>query len=90
MVRNGHTFLKRFKPGLVRRIQIARDRAGITRPLTLYGIRHSYITRALERGWSAEQVAALVGNSAAVIARTYSHVGANHDLMRKIADSLAG
>ncbi len=78
------------RAGLVKRVQLARVRAGIDRPLTLYGLRHSYITRALERGFSAEQVAALVGNSAAVIARNYSHVGANHDLMRKIADSMAG
>lgn len=78
------------RPGLVKRLALARARAGITRPISAYGLRHSYITRALEKGFSAEQVAALVGNSAAVIARVYSHVGANHDLMRRIADSLAG
>jgi integrase len=77
------------RAGLGRRVWIARKRAGIDRPLSAYGLRHSYITRALERGWAAEQVAGLVGNSAAIISRVYSHVGANHDLMRKIADSMS-
>ncbi len=68
----------------------ARDRAGVRVGVHLYGIRHSFITRALERGFTADQVAALVGNSAAVIRKSYSHVGANHDLMKKIASAVAG
>ena len=72
------------------RMVSARERAGITRNVFLYGLRHGFATRALERGFTAEQVAALIGNSATVVNAHYGHVGANHELMRKIAESVAG
>lgn len=74
---------------LVQRMHNARKRAGVTRPLCCYGLRHTFITRALERGFSSEQVAALVGNSAAVIEKHYSHVGRNRELMAKMAELIA-
>lgn len=75
---------------LMRRMVLARRRAGIKKPLTLYGLRHTAITRALSKGFSPAQVAALVGNSAAIIERFYGHVGSNVDLMKQMAAAIAG
>jgi integrase len=67
------------------RVIAARERAGITRPVTAYGLRHGWCTRALETGLSNEQVAALVGNSAAMIEKHYSHIDANAQLLKELA-----
>ena len=72
------------------RVRRAVERAGITRPLTLYGLRHWYITRALSKGFSGDQVAALVGNSPQVIHKHYSHVGRDAALMAEMAARVAG
>jgi integrase len=72
------------------RVIHARERAGVTRPVTAYGLRHWYATRALEGGMSNEQVAALIGNSAAMIEKHYGHIAANAKLMAELAARVAG
>lgn len=67
----------------------ARDRAGVERPITAYGLRHSWATRALEGGASNEQVAAALGNSAAMIEQHYGHLGANAKVIRELAERVA-
>jgi integrase len=72
------------------RVKRTRERAGIARGLTLYGLRHWYACRALEKGISAEQTAALMGNSPQMILRHYSHIGDNANFLRGIAEKVAG
>jgi len=72
------------------RVIHARERAGVTRAVTAYGLRHWYATRALEGGASNEQVAALIGNSAAMIAKHYGHLDANAAAMKALANRIAG
>lgn len=72
------------------RVIHARERAGVSRAVTAYGLRHWYCTRALEGGASNEQVAALVGNSAAMVERHYGHLAANAKLMAELASRIAG
>ena len=55
-----------------------------------YGERHGFITRGLAKGVSADQLAALVGNSAEVIRRNYSHIGADATLLRGLAERVVG
>jgi len=71
------------------RLRRARQRAGVKRIVTAYGLRHWYCTRALESGLSNEQVAALVGNSAAMIEKHYGHLSANARLMRQLAEQVS-
>lgn len=90
----GHLFRnKQGKPfrtiSLCVRLELARARAFVERPVTLYGLRHGFITRALEAGYTADVVAALVGNSPQMISRVYSHVGANAALMRTITEKVS-
>lgn len=80
-----------FRPNTLHvRVKRAVERAGITRPLTLYGLRHWFITRSLAKGFSGDQVAAFVGNSPQVIHKHYSHVGRDAALMAEIAARVAG
>lgn len=63
----------------------------IGRPVTAYGYRHSYATRALAAGIPDAHVAALMGHtSTAMVHRHYSHIGANARLLREISEKLAG
>jgi integrase/recombinase XerD len=89
--REGHLFRQDdggpFTAGsLTRRMILCRERAGVSRPVTLYGLRHGFICRALEGGASSEQVAALVGNSPAVITSNYNHISQNAAFMRDLAE----
>jgi len=63
--------------------QAARDKAGVPGACA-YAIRHTWITRMLERGVGAATVAALAGNSPAIVLRVYSHVADNEDRLRAI------
>lgn len=47
-----------------------------------YSFRHGFVTDALERGLTASEVAALVGNSAEVIEKTYDHLRQRQPAMR--------
>ncbi len=71
-----------------RRLALARERAGVKRPVTAYGLRHSFCTRALATGASNAQVAALVGNSEAMIAKHYSHIDADAQLLKLLAERI--
>lgn len=74
---------------LSQRMMHCRERAGVGRPLMLYGLRHGFCTRALESGASNEQVAALVGNTPGVIQQHYGHLTASTGLMKEIAERAA-
>lgn len=91
----GHLFRtetdRPFKPNTLHvRVRRTCERAGIERGLTLYGLRHWYCTRALAKGNSADLVAALVGNSAQVLRKSYSHIGQDAALLKGIAERVAG
>jgi site-specific recombinase XerD len=51
-----------------------------------YSLRHGFVTDALERGLTSSEVAALVGNSAAVIEKTYDHLSRRQPAMRSALD----
>jgi integrase len=55
--------------------------------LTPYSYRHTFATRWLEAGRSIDDLAALLGNTPAVIRRHYAHLCDNLDRMRQLADS---
>jgi integrase len=63
---------------------------GLVRTGTVYALRHSCVTRMLESGVSETDVAALLGTSTTMIARTYSHVSANLTRLRGLVDRMAG
>ena len=63
----------------------------IGRPVHAYGYRHAFATRALAKGISDAQVAALMGHkSTAMVHRHYSHIAADARLLREISEKLAG
>lgn len=55
--------------------------AGLASDLSLYSIRHSWITRALVAGVSPAAVAALAGNSVAMVSQVYNHVNDQHTFL---------
>lgn len=61
------------------------DRAGVP-GLCCYVIRHTWITRLLEKGVGVATVAALAGNSPAIMLRTYAHVAENEEFLRSHLD----
>lgn len=63
---------------------------GLVKAGTIYALRHSCVTRMLESGVSETDVAALLGTSTAMIAKTYSHVSANLSRLRGLVDRIAG
>jgi integrase len=90
----GHLFLnEESRPftglSVSRRLALCRERAGVTRPITAYGLRHWYCTRALAQGASNAQVAALVGNSEAMIAKHYAHLDADARLLKELAERVS-
>jgi integrase len=74
---------------ITHRIASCRDRAGVKRPLHAYGLRHSYICKALKCNLSADAVAALVGNSAQIIRSNYSHIGQDAAFLKELVDKVA-
>lgn len=60
-----------------------RARTGI-KNLCAYSFRHSYITRLLERGVDPATVAAISGNSTAMVLEWYNHVGSNEGRLLSI------
>ena len=52
---------------------------------TAYAYRHTYATRALEQGVSTADLAEILGTSAEVIARNYSHPDKSKMRLAKIA-----
>jgi integrase len=89
----GKLFLNRRKKAytlnrLHRRFQQLR-RALNVENLNPYSYRHSFITSALNSGLPPVKVARLVGNSPEQITKTYSHVDALKDEMRRDAETLS-
>lgn len=90
----GHLFLNEESApftglSLSRRCALCRERAGVKRPITLYGLRHTYATKALALGASNAQVAALVGNSEAMITKHYAHIDADAKLLKELAERVS-
>lgn len=74
---------------LVGRMIRVQDRLGVR--VTLYHYRHTFITRALERGIPDTHVAALVGHrDTSMIHGVYGHVSANGRLLREQAERASG
>jgi site-specific recombinase XerD len=72
-----------------RRLHFCTERLCIPRG-TIYAVRHSVITEALERGLSANVVAELVGNSAITITRNYDHLHTKRQAMLEAAKKAVG
>lgn len=90
----GHLFLnEESRPftglSLSRRTELCRQRAGIERPLHLYGLRHTYATKALREGLSSAQVAALIGNTEAMIVKHYGHLTSDAVLLKELAEKVS-
>ena len=89
----GKLFLNRRKKAytlnrLHRRFQQLRKALRVEH-LNPYSYRHSFITAALNSGLPPVKVARLVGNSPEQITKTYSHVDALKEEMRRDAETLA-
>lgn len=69
------------------RIEAARDGIPVSKEFTLYKLRHASITAKIQEGMNINDVAALSGNSAKVIERTYLHVQLKH--LRGVIDGAA-
>lgn len=82
----GRAFTMQAVNGRWRRLRLA----GVVSAPTVYAVRHTYITRALEAGVPAAHVAAACGTSIQMIERTYSHVGQNMSLLRSVVDRVSG
>lgn len=61
-------------------------RAGLEGRFMAYSCRHSRATTLLEAGLSDGDVAAIIGNTPAQVARTYSHVAARVNRLRDLAN----
>ena len=61
-------------------------RAGLGGRFTPYSCRHTRATVLLEQGMSAGDVAAILGNTPAIIHRNYSHVSANTDRLLNLME----
>ena len=59
-------------------------RAGLKGRFTAYSCRHTRATALLEQGHSDTDVAAILGNTPAVIHKNYSHVAAKVDRLREL------
>lgn len=70
-----------------RRIRTLRRKIGLPRTFVLYSYRHTYATAWLKAGRSIDDLAALLGNTPAVIRRNYSHLCDDRERLRKIAEA---
>lgn len=77
------------RPLTIKHIRVAflalRRRIGVAK-LTAYSYRHTFATRWLENAGSIDDLAALMGSSAAVIRKHYAHLMDNVDRMGALAD----
>ncbi len=65
----------------------ALERAGITRRLRPYDMRHAFVTQALEQGADIKALAEIVGSRPETLMRTYQHV--SHELRRQTVSKIA-
>jgi integrase len=57
--------------------------------VSAYSYRHTFITRALQSGITAAQVAELVGTSVGMISRNYGHLESKPSVMREVLSRIA-
>lgn len=73
------------------RFRRARDRAKVRPAITLYSLRHTFATRALESGLTDHDVAALLGHTSThTLHKTYSHITSNAKRLKKLAAKVGG
>jgi integrase len=84
--RNGFKFSG---PNTVQRMRRLERVCAIPR-FSLYSVRHSFITEALERGLSSDIIAELVGNTSKTISRYYSHLDQKKNSLRAAAKAAIG
>lgn len=70
-----------------RQFDRAKEKSGINPRLVPYSTRHTFITRALVRGWSAGKVAAFCGTSEEEIRKHYGHLVDEGAEMSALAES---
>jgi integrase/recombinase XerD len=56
------------------RLALMKDRAGIQKPLTLHGLRHSIATHLLQSGMDIEAIAKFLGHSSLMSTQIYTHI----------------
>jgi integrase/recombinase XerD len=61
------------------RLALMKDRAGIQKPLTLHGLRHSIATHLLQSGMDIEAIAKFLGHSSLVSTQIYTHIINEYD-----------
>lgn len=75
----------------IRSIRARAAKAGAELPrFDSYSLRHGFVTDALERGLTASEVAALVGNSSEMIDRVYDHLHKRAPAMRTALERVRG
>jgi integrase len=68
--------------------QILREKAGVREQITPYSLRHLWATDAIESGVDLATIAAMMGNSVAVVEKYYGHLRNSNaqDALRKVAE----
>jgi integrase/recombinase XerD len=61
------------------RLAMMKQRAGIQKPLTLHGLRHSIATHLLQSGMDIEEIAKFLGHSSLASTQIYTHIINEHD-----------
>lgn len=59
------------------RLEVMKQRAEITKPVTLHGLRHSIATHLLQSGMDIEEIAKFLGHSSLASTQIYTHI-VNH------------
>jgi integrase/recombinase XerD len=62
------------------RLQQMKQRAGIIKPVTLHGLRHSIATHLLQSGMDIEEIAKFLGHSSLASTQIYTHIINEHDI----------
>jgi site-specific recombinase XerD len=60
------------------RLDVLKQRAGITKSITLHGLRHSIATHLLQSGMDIEEIAKFLGHSSLASTQIYTHIVNEH------------